>query len=209
MLFDQPERLEPDEVLNWRALCTSGLERERANVCTCLLGSSPIPAYLVDALQGATSNGVDSYFTSCNQELDLSAVLTLIAAAEARIRLDAKRRTQASAGTNVLTGRLSLLFSMAGDDRAVPLYERGIMEAWKDYTATLSAISAQDQDRIRTCIGGLKDVLRVRHWVAHGRYWELRGGIGRYPPANVGKVVTSLYKALREAATCGGLMTFR
>jgi len=109
----------------------------------------------------------------------------------------------------VLTGRLSLLFSMAGDDRAVPLYERGIMEAWKDYTATLSAISAQDQDRIRTCIGGLKDVLRVRHWVAHGRYWELRGGIGRYPPANVGKVVTSLYKALREAATCGGLMTFR
>ena len=134
------------------------------------VGASAVPAYLADALRGATSNEVDSHFTSCNQELDLSVVLTLIAAAEARIRLDARRRTQTSAGTNVLTGRLRLLFSRVDNDWAVPLYEVGIMEAWKDYTATLTGISAQDQDRIRTCIGRLKKVLRVRHWVAHLSY---------------------------------------
>ena len=83
------------------------------------------------------------------------------------------------------------------------------MDAWKDYTATLAAIPPQDQARILTCIGKFKDVLRVRHWVAHGRYWELPGGIKRYPPVNVAKAVTSLYKALGEAAICGGLMAFR
>jgi hypothetical protein len=211
MLFDQPEKLQPDDVLDWHALCAAGLDCERLNVRECLLNQSPVPAYLRDALQGATSKEVDSYFLSCKQELDLAVVLTLIAAAEARIRLDARRRVEATAnaGNNTLAGRLKLLRAGVNKDWAVPLYEDGILDAWKDYTATLAAIPGQDQARIRTCIGNLKNMLHVRHWVAHGRYWELRNGIGHYPPVTVAKVVTSLYKALSEAAISGGLMAFR
>jgi hypothetical protein len=141
----------------------------------------------------------------------LTVVLTLIAAAEGRIRLDARRRvnTKAHAGTDQLAGRLKVLFSGADKDWAVPLYESGIMEAWKEYTAALTSIPEQDKDRIRTCIGRLKDMLHVRHWVAHGRYWKLSGGIERYPPATVAKAVASMYQALDDAATRGGLIAFR
>jgi hypothetical protein len=43
MLFDQPETLEPDKVLDWHALCTAGLDQERRTVRERLLTQSPIP----------------------------------------------------------------------------------------------------------------------------------------------------------------------
>jgi hypothetical protein len=213
MLFDQPETLAPGNVLDWHALCTAGLDQERRTVRERLLTQSPIPEYLSAVFPvGTESDEIDSYFASCRQELDLSVVLTLIAAAEGRIRLDARRRVNANAhaGSDQLAGRLKLLFSGADNDWAVPLYESGIMEAWKEYTATLPSIPEQDKDRIRTCIGRLKDMLRVRHWVAHGRYWKLSGGgIERYPPATVAKAVASMYQALDDAAARGRLTAFR
>ncbi|HTV33567.1 MAG TPA: hypothetical protein VME69_10785 [Methylocella sp.] len=179
MLFDQPEQLEPDQVLAWHALCRAGLDQERLKIRACLLNQSSFPSYVASILLGADSDEVDFYFADCRDELDLSAVLTLIAAAEGRIRLDAKRRVDATGntGANTLAGRLNVLFSDADKDWAVPLYESGIMEAWKSYTATLTKVTSQDQARILTCIGKLKEMLPVRHWVAHGRYYELRGGI--------------------------------
>jgi hypothetical protein len=211
MLFDQPEHLEPNQVLAWHALCHAGLEEQRAKIRKCLLNQSPLPSYVASILFGADSDQVDSYFADCREELDLTVVLTLIAAAEGRIRLDAKRRLGASgnAGFNMLAGRLKVLFSEANKDWTVPLYESGILEAWKSYIATLTTITVQDRDRILTCIGKLKDMLPVRHWVAHGRYYKLRRGIKSYPPFNVANAVTSLYEALGEAATCGGVMAFR
>ena len=59
MLFDQPENLEPDDVLDWHALCNAGLDRERSNVRQCLLNQSPVPTYLSDALHAATSELVE------------------------------------------------------------------------------------------------------------------------------------------------------
>lgn len=207
MLFDQPETLEPNDVLDWHALCAAGLIRERKYAYGCLQDQTPLPAYLVNALPvGATKAEIDLYFKSCQQELELSTVLTLIAGAEARVRLDAQQRAHPSA--NALAGRLALLQSQAAQDWGVPLYEAGIMDAWKNHVGTLTGLSQKERDRILTAIGGFKDVLRVRHWVAHGRYWQLRRDIGSYPPATVAQTVTSLYIALREIASHGGQMAF-
>lgn len=206
MLFDQPETLEPDDILDWHALCTAGLRRERLDAHTCLESSAPLPSYLANALVGATNTEIDRYFKSCQQELDLSAVLTLIAGAEARIRLDAQRRTHPSA--NTLAGRLTFLQSQAVRVWGVPLYKGGILDAWKNHVGTLTNLSPRERSRILTAIGGLKDVLRVRHWVAHGRYWQLNRNIESYPPTTVAQTATSLYAALREVANYSGLMAF-
>jgi hypothetical protein len=207
MLFDQPEILEPNDVLDWHALCAAGLIRERQHAYWCLQDQNPLPAYLANALPvGATKAEIDLYFKSCQQELDLSTVLTLIAGAEARVRLDAQQRARSSA--NALAGRLALLQSQAAQDWGVPLHETGIMDAWKNHVGTLTGLSQKERDRILTAIGGFRDVLRVRHWVAHGRYWQLQRDIGSYPPATVAQTVTALYVALREIANHGGQMAF-
>ena len=139
--------------------------------------------------------------------MDLSAILTLIAGAEARIRLDARQRMK---GSGPLAMKLAFLSGNARSEWGIPLYENGIMDAWKDQVSllSLSGLPQADRDRFLTNIGRFKEVLTVRHWVAHGRYWELKRNIGSYPPATVARMVTSLYVALRDVASYGGLAAF-
>jgi hypothetical protein len=93
MLFDEPATLEPDDILAWYELCSEGLERERQDTHRRLSLREEMPSHLSDILPiGATQSEIDDYFSSCQEELDLSAVLTLAASAEARIRLDAALR---------------------------------------------------------------------------------------------------------------------
>lgn len=206
MLFDQPGTLDPNDVLSWHALCVAGLDRERESTYACLDDGSHIPPYLANALPiGTTYEEAEQYFMACKDELDLAAVLILIAGAEGRVRLDAERR-QRSGGT--LAGRLKLLRNQAHKDWSLPLYDNGILDAWKDFIGELPDTSDQVKERLKGSIGGLKRVLPVRHWVAHGRYWELHGGIHQYPPVSVARAVTQLYTALKETASQGGLPVF-
>jgi hypothetical protein len=54
-----------------------------------------------------------------------------------------------------------------------------------------------------------QNLLRIRHWVAHGRYWEIRWDIEHYPPRDVADLIDDLFNALRSAASFRGLMSFR
>jgi hypothetical protein len=206
MLFDRPDTLKPDAVINWHALCTIILDQELRRVRTNMLNGLNVEPYLRDTLPvGSGPQDADAYFKACKQEIDLSAVITLVAAAEARIRLDVKQRCKSSGD---LAARLSLLTNSVNHEYQIPLYENGIMDAWKDCVGSLSNVSQKDRDRLLTGIGGFKSLLPVRHWVAHGRYWKLRRGAERYPPLAVANIVNKLYDALRETAVLAGLMRF-
>ncbi len=206
MLFDQPETLEPDAVINWHLLCTLSLDQELRRVRANMLNGLDVEPYLRDALPVCSGpQDADDYFEECKQEIDLAAVITLVAAAEARIRLDAEQRCKSSGD---LAARLLLLTNSVSKEYQVALYENGIMDAWKDCVGSLSSVSQGDRDRILTGVGGFKSLLPVRHWLAHGRSWELRGGVKRYPPLVVAKAINKLYDALREATRLAGLMPF-
>ncbi len=206
MLFDQPETLGPDAVINWHSLCTLSLDQELRRVRANMLNGLDVEPYLRDALPvGSGPQDADAYFEACKQEIDLAAVITLVAAAEARLRLDVKQRCKSSGD---LAARLLLLTNSASQEYQVALYENGIMDAWKDCVGSLSSVSQRDRDRLLTGIGGFKSLLPVRHWVAHGRYWKLPGGVKRYPPLVVANTVNKLYDALRETTRLSGLMRF-
>ena len=111
--------------------------------------------------------------------------------------------------TDTLARRLKLLNDNAEKDYRIPLYDEGIMEAWKTFVATITVLPAKNRDRLLSAIGGLKGLQPLRHWIAHGRYWELPGGIKRYPPATVATDIKKLFDALRDIAQLGNLRQFK
>lgn len=207
MLFDEPATLEPDDILAWYELCSEGLERERQDTHRRLALQEEIQSHLSDILPiGATQSEIDDYFSSCQEELDLSAVLTLAASAEARIRLDAALRRKQ--GTDQLSRRLDLLRGDVDSEWRVPLYDHGIVDAWKAYLAAAPGVPDKARKQLANAIGRFKEILGLRHWVAHGRYWEPVHQIGSYPPVLVARHVNALYDALREIASYGKVMDF-
>lgn len=209
MLFDAPASLEPGDVLNWFGLCRAGLVREEQEAYR-LLGADielPQPSFVLDVVGvGASREEIGEYFMACRRELELTAVLTLTAAAEARIRLDAALRMETN--KDDLAQRLRLLRSNARTEWRIPLYEDGIVDAWKTYIGSLTDLLKVDRARMLTSIGRFRNLLDIRHWVAHGRYWELQRGIEHYPPADAADMVSELYDALRRAADHRSLMSF-
>jgi hypothetical protein len=208
MLFDDPSRLDPSEVLDWYGLCSGALFFQQLEIQRIRAARESFPNYLPFELQGATPQEVDDYFTQCQEELDVTAVFTLIAGAEARVRLDAIAR--ASRGSDYVGKRIRVLLSKVPEAWQIPLYEGGIIDVWKDHVTAIDNLSEHDRARIRTAIGRLKDALPLRHWVAHGRYFQLRRPIGAYPPSTVAAVVAALYTVLSEVSTNqAGMMPFQ
>ena len=204
MLFDEPSKLSTKVILDWHATCSKGLDRERKEAYSSLTGGVALPAYLLDALLASTKSEIDEYYECCVQELDISTVLILIASAEARIRLDALNRKDNC--NSPIAGRLKLLFAHPPKSWQVSLYEDGIMDAWKDYFGQILPVT--DRNRLVSSIGSFKSMLQVRHWVAHGRYWEPKHQIKAYPPVTVAKLINSLYSALHEVTIVSDIRQF-
>jgi hypothetical protein len=195
MLFDDPDSLSPDAVVEWHSLCTGALARERQELQRLFLVAGAPPEYLPDHLKhGATQSDVDEYFRDCQEELDISAVFTLIAAAEGRVRRDLPKRVNIPA--DVLGKRFKVLLGQVDDPWRIAFYDGGIMDAWKTRVASVPGLTDLERDRIRSAIGKLKAVLPIRHWIAHGRYFELNRDIKTHPPILVANAIEALYQAL-------------
>jgi hypothetical protein len=118
MLFDDPGALDPEAVVWWHTLCTQALVRERQELRRVFALREPPPSYLPIHLDlGATEAEIDNYFRQCQEELDVSAVFNLIAAAEGRIRLDLRERVNAHQDQ---LGMRSTIEGRLRDSRGVP-----------------------------------------------------------------------------------------
>jgi hypothetical protein len=197
MLFDDPGSLDPEAVVWWHTLCTQALVRERQELRRVFALREPPPSYLPIHLDlGATEAEIDNYFRQCQEELDVSAVFNLIAAAEGRIRLDLRERVNAH--QDQLGMRFKVLLDKVDDPWKVALYDDGIMDAWKARVALLAGLTNAERDRIRGAIGKLRELLTVRHWVAHGRYFQLKRRITAYPPILIAAAISELFAALAK-----------
>jgi hypothetical protein len=204
-LFDDPQNLSTKAVLDWYDLLTSGLAHEQTNARAILRSGSSPPSYLRDTLIGATPDDVDEYFESCQLELDLCADLLLIAWAEARVRTDAEKRRLHS---DVLGKRLSLLYQNKETLWGVPLYEGGILEAWKQHINNSAQIPSSDKSRMLSRIGAFKNALILRHWVAHGRSWNLTRALSDFEAVTLARTVEDLYATLQAVTTYDSLLGF-
>ena len=130
---------------------------------------------------GLTPQQLADRLKDVRAELDKAFVLTMIASGEGSIRRDFLARVNLAATARavqwrriVLRFRLDRVFGrrlVTLEDRLVDLQVRyrdrvkleNILDAWKQ-----SGADAQ-------LLGQFKAILKHRHWLAHGRYWQYRG----------------------------------
>ncbi len=208
MLFLQQH--EPEPILNWHTVCRQSLAAQRQKVVEQVLrGGTHAPT--VPGLTDATLQDIEAYFDATIVELELACVIMLVAAAEAKVRLDARTRWEQH--TDQLAKQLKRVFRRARlDEHFVPLYrnDEGILDAWQSFLSNLEQAPMSDVDRAKSAIGSLRNIYSFRNWIAHGRCWDARGGIDlqNYPPTEVANVINRLFAALRSTTALGKIAPF-
>ena len=114
------------------------------------------------------------------RELDYLAMPDLLSATEAAIRLDYLNRAYRGKGDDV-SRRFRQLYKKKRDRVSL---ERDVLEAWKRLAP-----------RTRAAVGDFTGAMNLRHWLAHGRYWNPK--LGRdYSPADVYDISYNLLQAI-------------
>ena len=206
MLFSTPSAQTIGEIRDWNALCSAATFTEQREAEKLLQVGVALPAYVGQRLAFCTVTELRKYFDASRAEIDLSSVLYMVAATEARIRFDATSRASGSS-TDPLGKALGILYGARQTAWSVPLRDNGILEAWKTYARMHLTQSAQ----IDTCVDGIGNwasALDIRHWVAHGRYWQLTRRITSSTVADIATATDSLVRSLQELARIGGLRPF-
>ena len=149
--------------------------RIRASVATASGGLADVPERFV----GMTVSEIDGYYSDKRQELDWVTCLELLAATEAALRVDFHIRVDKRL-KDLLTRRFR---EVRKKHKKRPLQIRlveGILDSWGDV----------EPDK-KTVIGEFKGALKLRHWLAHGRYWTPM--LGRtYDPMDIYQVSSNL-----------------
>lgn len=208
MLFT--DNHDPDAVLNWFVMCHNAVAAQHLEALGHVKAGTALPRALA-FLSSSTYAEVEEYFDSAKDELEIACVLKLVAAAEARLRHDARQRK--SGGSDQLAKAIQLIYSKANDDdRFVSLHRSnaGILNAWQDFLNGLVHASKTSVDAAKNAIGGFVPAYEFRHWIAHGRYWKQRSHLQLHSlsPRKVANVVKSLFQALRDASALGGVAPF-
>jgi hypothetical protein len=127
--------------------------------------------------EGMTAAEVYELFEFYNKEAEYSSMLALIASIEAYIRVDFVERRRRTGGFRTLYSQFGIraLF----DD---------ILDAW----SYLDSIHSRWVSKFR-------DLLRLRHWLAHGRYWNQNVGRNDYSPELVYEIGIEILNGIMSA----------
>src|SRR5665213_2733148 len=122
---------------------------------------------------GLTTDEVSEFFL----ELDYLTILDLLSATEAALRVDFVNRVHNKEKDDL--SRTFRGFAKQYDEKIS--LEDHILDAW---VAHRSATKAG--------IMGFKDALKLRHWLAHGRYWTAKLARKEYSPNDVFDICNEL-----------------
>src|SRR5262249_46653377 len=130
-------------------------------------------------LIGFTLEEVKEFFDAQRSRLDLLVMFELLATTEAILRLDFINRVEARK-KDPLSRHFRRLKKATGEKIRL---DEDILQAFKDHVSASSPI------------GNLRGVLRLRHWLAHGRHWHPK--LGRiYTPGDVLDIAKPLVAAI-------------
>ena len=125
---------------------------------------------------GMSLDEVDDFF----RELDLLAILDLLSAAEAAIRVDFLNRAGHGKGGPIARD-FRRLYKQHG---ARVRLDEDILETWKKH-----------RQAAKKPVSDFRGALKLRHWLAHGRYWTPKFRMD-YSPGDVFDIADDLLKAL-------------
>ncbi|MCX6832278.1 MAG: hypothetical protein NT028_09125, partial [candidate division Zixibacteria bacterium] len=112
------------------------------------------------------------------EELERTSSLTLLSSLEASLRIDYQNRCDQKKKDS-LSREFKSLYKKKQSN--IPL-EDGILKAWKRHHPELKAL-----------ISRLVAAFKYRHWLAHGRYWELKLG-RKYDYSDIYSLAQDVYK---------------
>ncbi len=120
-------------------------------------------------------------------ELDTQVTLALVASFEAVIRLDFEDRC-----TRRLKDAVSKGLRKLRDAHGKQVGLEDILNIWTDKHGTPHVI--------KPITGNFKQLIRFRHWLAHGRYWDQTSGIDPTPEDAlvIGEALFEALPAIRQ-----------
>jgi hypothetical protein len=182
LAFDALQKKTIQEVLEWYEFQVEVLGREKERVIAELL-TSVVPAD--SRFFGMSRAEIDDFFDVHRSELDFVVILDLMSAAEAAIRLDyldrvgKRRKDPVSKHFREIYRKLSR--KKSADKVSL---EEHILDTWTTHDA-----------ETRVPISDFKGALKLRHWLAHGRYWHPKIG-KQYSPRDVYDISSNLLRAI-------------
>lgn len=201
MLFTagQKQYIDPEVVADWFQMCASALLAQENLVKQWFsrgaIGNAPAP--LPKHLKFAPQEQLAKYFSDVYKELELSAILWAVTACESRLRIDLRARL---VDNDFLATQMRNISNAKSKEFLVPLVDLGIFDCWK-----LFMRQQINSDSNVAALGAVKPLILLRHWLAHGRYWEPTNSAANQPFATVLSVVLRFYDALADSAQRGGI----
>jgi hypothetical protein len=107
---------------------------------------------------GYRMSDVETMLAGILTETDMRSGLVLMARIEAAFRIDYKERSKKK-GADAISIELRKLWKKKGKNARL---EDEIWDVWRDIDPPTKQI-----------IGQLRSVFKFRHWLAHGRYWNI------------------------------------
>ncbi|NNU93423.1 hypothetical protein ETC01_09285 [Geobacillus sp. NFOSA3] len=162
-----------EDIVSFYNLCKSALLKYKENIKKGL----EIPEEFI----GFTPEKLDQYFKDKIKELENLTCLDLLAAVEAKLRIDYLTRVY-----NRKKDNLSRIFRCIYKEKAIRVsLDEDILENWKN-----------QYHEAKKYISDYKSALLFRNWLAHGRYWNPK--LGRhYDLSTVYTICENLVDSLR------------
>ena len=179
----EPQTL--DEIREWCSGVKDALNEQRVTALHAIQTGS-LPAMRFVAM---TPDEVNSYYEAQKAELDRLTMLNYVASAEATVKVYYFRRVGGIGGKwrdQVSKVLRNWNKKLSGRKQRQPDFDRdGILDILKNAGAVPNHV-----------IGQFRECLQLRHWVAHGRYWEKPSVVDRLDPEDVYARATALIQAL-------------
>lgn len=162
--------IEIADIDDWYSTCQKSLEAmERAYLAWMNNGAFGVPP--INLPKRVTSQSeVKKYFDDSSKELELTGILWLVTSLEGRFRIDLRKRY---GDTDFLGAKLTALRNSKAEEFLVP-FEAGILDVWKDFLRNGKAIQNSLANVCVNAYGEIKPLIRLRNWLAHGRYFEAK-----------------------------------
>jgi hypothetical protein len=179
-LTPSSQRPSLSRVWEWYEFQRSLIREEKSRLFGALArGESPSESRYL----GKEREELDAEFAFQAAELGALSTLGILACTEAALQVDFKERVSAKRKDG-----LSRRFRRASKKRGSRIrLEEDILDVWRENSDT----------RIKRAVQGFKGALNLRHWLAHGRYWEPKlGRAARYDTAVVFEICGELLLAV-------------
>lgn len=174
------------QLRTWHEETRDAVDARELDVGRAMATSSPVPL----AILGMTESEVRKFYEAMRRELDASVCLMLLAEAEAVLRVDYKVRISERKKDDVsrkfrdIDKSAKARATKNGGKKARVRLDLDLLDTWVETTpACKSAVSA------------FRGVLKLRHWLAHGRYWVPHLP-ANYSAADAFAIADALFQAL-------------